>query len=130
MRKAVLLLLPFLILAMLFLLKIILPFILAHLYTCKFKEVTGYWCPGCGNTRFVIYFLRGDILTAIKCNYGTDVVIVSIIMLYIEQLLKCFGINKKLLPRKANFWVTVLIIIMTYYILRNFVPILDIPKLY
>lgn len=130
MRKAVLILLPFLILAMLFLLKIILPFILAHLYTCKFKEVTGYWCPGCGNTRFVIYFLRGDILTAIKCNYGTDVVIVSIIMLYIEQLLKSFGINKKLLPRKAIFWVTVLIVIMTYYILRNFIPILDIPQLY
>ena len=94
MRKAVLIGLPFLALGMLFLLKLVFPFILAHLYSCKFKEVTGYWCPGCGNTRFAIYLLRGDILTAIKCNYGTDIVIVTIILFYIEQLLKYFGINK------------------------------------
>ena len=129
MRKAVLIGLPFLALGMLFLLKLVFPFILAHLYSCKFKEDTGYWCPGCGNTRFAIYLLRGDILTAIKCNYGTDIVIVAIILFYIEQLLKCFGINKKLLPRKTAFWVTVLVIVMIYYILRNFIPILDIPKL-
>ena len=54
MRKAVLIGLPFLALGMLFLLKLVFPFILAHLYSCKFKEVTGYWCPGCGNTRFAI----------------------------------------------------------------------------
>ena len=122
MRKAVLIGLPFLALGMLFLLKLVFPFILAHLYSCKFKEVTGYWCPGCGITRFAI-------LTAIKCNYGTDIVIVTIILFYIEQLLKCFGINKKLLPRKTAFWVTVLVVVMIYYILRNFIPILDIPKL-
>ena len=40
-----------------------------------------------------------------------------------------FGINKKLLPRKTAFWVTVLVVVMIYYILRNFIPILDIPKL-
>lgn len=76
-----------------------------------------------------IYLLRGDILTAIKCNYGTDIVIVTVILFYIEQLLKYFGINKKLLPRKTAFWVTVLVVVMIYYILRNFIPILDIPKL-
>ena len=109
MRKAVLIGLPFLALGMLFLLKLVFPFILAHLYSCKFKEVTGYWCPGCGNTRFAIYLLRGDILTAIKCNYGTDIVIVTIILflgnsfscgydlLYFEKFYTYFGYSQTML---------------------------------
>ena len=95
MRKAVLIGLPFLALGMLFLLKLVFPFILAHLYSCKFKEVTGYWCPGCGNTRFAIYLLRGDILTAIKCNYGTDIVIVTVILFFDFNTNRNYEINNK-----------------------------------
>ena len=130
MKKVILILLPFLVFFALLLLKSVYPYIVAHLYSCKFKEVTGYWCPGCGNTRFVINFLNGNILKAVRCNYGTAVVIITVFLFYLEQLLKTFGINKKLLPEKLSFWVTVLIIIMVYYIFRNFIPFLDIPKLY
>ena len=38
MRKAVLIGLPFLALGMLFLLKLVFPFILAHLYSCKLQD--------------------------------------------------------------------------------------------
>lgn len=130
MKKVILILLPFLVFFALLMLKSVYPYIVAHLYSCKFKEVTGYWCPGCGNTRFVINFLNGNILKAVRCNYGTAVVIITVFLFYLEQLLKTFGINKKLLPEKLSFWVTVLIIIMVYYIFRNFIPFLDIPKLY
>ncbi len=128
MKKVILILLPFLVFFALLLLKSVYPYIVAHLYSCKFKEVTGYWCPGCGNTRFVINFLNGNILKAVRCNYGTAVVIITVFLFYLEQLLKTFGINKKLLPEKLSFWVTVLIIIMVYYIFRNFIPFLDIPS--
>ena len=69
-------------------------------------------------------------MKAIRCNYGTDVVIITVVLFYIEQLLKSFGINKKLLPRKIAFWVTVLVIVLVYYILRNFIPFLNIPSLF
>lgn len=29
---------------------------------CGFRMLTGYYCPGCGGTRAVRYFLRGDLI--------------------------------------------------------------------
>lgn len=129
MKRAVLILLPLFGVVMFLVLKEILPFVLKYLYSCKFKEVTGYWCPGCGNTRFVIFLMNGQILKAIKCNYGTVFIILSLFVLYIEKLLLYFGINKKLLPRGKVFWITALVLIMIYYIARNFVAFLAIPNI-
>lgn len=113
MRKAVLIGLPFLALGMLFLLKLVFPFILAHLYSCKFNGSYRILVSRLWKYKIWQYIFSEEIYwSAIKCNYGTDIVIVTIILFYIEQLLKYFGINKKLLPRKTAFWVTVLVVVM------------------
>lgn len=39
-----------------------------YLPDCTFHTVTGYLCPGCGNTRSLTYLLNGDILSALRCN--------------------------------------------------------------
>ena len=36
-----------------------------YLPDCTFNTVTGYLCPGCGNTRSLTYLLNGDILSAL-----------------------------------------------------------------
>lgn len=35
---------------------------------CTFRQVTGWFCPGCGGTRGLHYLLRGDILLALQHN--------------------------------------------------------------
>ena len=36
---------------------------------CVFRRLTGLSCPGCGNTRAVMAFLRGEGLRALAYNY-------------------------------------------------------------
>ena len=40
--------------------------ILNYVPPCMFHRVTGYYCPGCGGTRAVFTFFRGDIVRAFK----------------------------------------------------------------
>ena len=40
--------------------------ILNYVPPCMFHRVTGYYCPGCGGTRAVFTFFRGDRVRAFK----------------------------------------------------------------
>ena len=40
--------------------------ILNYVPPCMFHRVTGYYCPGCGGTRAVFTFFRGNIVRAFK----------------------------------------------------------------
>lgn len=42
--------------------------ILNYVPPCMFHRVTGYYCPGCGGTRAVFTFFRGDIARAFKLH--------------------------------------------------------------
>lgn len=82
---------------------------------CFIHKMTGFYCPGCGGTRAAIYLLRGKVWTAFKYNPGVVILAVVTGLGLIEKIF-----NKKILPRALAFWVVLIIVLFSYYILRNF----------
>ncbi len=82
---------------------------------CFIHKMTGFYCPGCGGTRAAIYLLRGRVWTAFKYNPGVVILAAVICLGLIEKIF-----NKKILPRALAFWVVLIIVLFSYYILRNF----------
>lgn len=87
---------------------------------CVFHKVTGFYCPGCGGTRAVIAMLKFDFITAFRYNPGVVSLCVIILLALIGKI-----INKKILPNKTMFWVVFVIILFSYYIMRNFTSFLS-----
>lgn len=92
------------------------------LWQCFFHKITGYWCPGCGNTRSVIAFLHLNIILSLRQNATIPFFALVIFIVYIEALFTVLGKNKKILPRKLSFWIVVIILFFAYFIIRNFIP--------
>ena len=83
--------------------------------SCAVYEFTGFYCPGCGGTRAAICLLRGRVWTAFKYNPGVVILAAVTGLGLIEKIF-----NKKILPRALVFWVVLIIVLFSYYILRNF----------
>ncbi|MCM1529284.1 MAG: DUF2752 domain-containing protein [Alistipes sp.] len=90
--------------------------------TCLFHLATGYYCPGCGNTRSADALLHGNILLALRNNAVLPFLLLILLILYVELIFSVLGKPKKLLPRKAWFWWTIGGIFAVYLVVRNFVP--------
>lgn len=97
------------------LLKLTENFWLSLLPECFFLNLTGYYCPGCGSTRAVIAMLDGRFIKAFCYNPGILCLVIVIIAALFERLFE-----KKILPRKQSFWIVLIIVLFSYYILRNF----------
>lgn len=126
MRKRLKWAVPTLALTIAIFLKISKNVILKYIWKCSFYENTGFWCPGCGNTRAVFALLKGNIIKAAGCNAGFMLMLLLLIMIYIR-----FLFDMTLLPewaKKPLFWIVIGIILASYYIARNFIPILYIPN--
>lgn len=82
---------------------------------CFIHKMTGLYCPGCGGTRAAICLLKGRMWTAFKYNPGVVILAAVIGLGLIEKIF-----NKKILPRALVFWVVLIIVLFSYYILRNF----------
>ncbi len=89
---------------------------------CLFHLVTGYYCPGCGNTRSADALLHGNIPLALRNNAVLPFLVIILIILYIELILSVLGKPRKLLPRKTWFWWLVGGVFAVYFVVRNFVP--------
>lgn len=89
---------------------------------CPFRELTGLYCPGCGNTRSIIHLLEGHILTSLRYNVVPIILFLIFTLLYIEWVSIAFKQHKALLPRSTAFWVIFVSILMAYLLLRNFIP--------
>lgn len=92
----------------------------AILGKCAFHEITGYHCPGCGNTRSVKALLRGDIVLSLRNNPTILFIITVGATFYIETLLGFLGVRLRLFPRKAAFWYTALALFLIFFVVRNF----------
>lgn len=90
-----------------------------YLPECWILKLTGYYCPGCGNTRSVRALLRGDIIASLRNNIAIPLILFLLFLLYIELLSDILGKKVKILPRKLSFWMVLLCIIFVYYAARN-----------
>ncbi len=89
---------------------------------CFFHKATGYWCPGCGNTRSVTHMLHGHFVLALRNNITIPFLGVLLILLYAENLAAVFGRDVKFLPRKGFVWAGVIAAFIMYFVIRNFIP--------
>lgn len=92
---------------------------------CLFNLVTGYYCPGCGNTRSADALLHGKVLLALRNNAVLPFLALVLLILYIELILSVLGKPREILPRKAWFWWTIGGLFAVYLVVRNFVPVLS-----
>ncbi len=91
---------------------------------CLFYHITGYYCPGCGNTRSVLHILSGEFLLSLRCNVAPLFLLSLLVILYIEMTASVFGKHLRILPRSLPFWIIVIALFMVYYVVRNFVGFL------
>lgn len=96
-------------------------------FPCMFNLFTGYFCPGCGNTRSIIALVNGHIILSLRYNPFIILLFVFLILLYIELFTSTFYVHKKIIPRSNKFLFVTLGIMIIYYFIRNFIPILMIP---
>ncbi len=100
---------------------------LSQLPTCPFYSLFDLYCPACGNTRSVKALINGDILSSLRYNVEPMILIILSTLLYIELVTKSFGKHIRLLPRKFSFYLTLIILLVLYLIVRNFFPYLTPP---
>jgi len=81
------------------------------------------YCPGCGNTRSVQHFLKGDILGSLKYNIVPIFGMLIGSLAYIELISFVFGKHIKIIPRSRKFWIIIIIGFSLYFIIRNFVRV-------
>lgn len=89
-------------------------------FKCPVYELTGFKCPGCGNTRAVTELLKGELLSALKMNCVFPLEFFYIGWVYLfssrEYILK--GRFNYIAPAKA-FDIAVLVVIVLWVPVRN-----------
>lgn len=94
-----------------------------HFYIpCPFKEITGFYCPGCGITRMLLSILKLDFYGAFRYNPLLFISIPIGLYIYIDYLIRKEKSLYKKIPEKG--WYVVIIIFIIYGILRN-IPAFD-----
>ena len=91
---------------------------------CGFYEMTGYHCPGCGNTRAVRALLHLHPILSLRNNPVILLLALTGLGFYIELAFNVFGKKVSFMPKKWIFWGVLLVLLMIFYVVRNFFPIL------
>lgn len=89
-----------------------------HIYVvCLFKEITGFYCPGCGVTRMLYSIVTFNFYQAFRYNPLLFIFLPFGMYLYVDFLFR----NDKSLLKKIpdKFWYVIIVILIIYGILRN-----------
>lgn len=88
---------------------------------CIFYKYTGFLCPGCGSQRAIHYLLNLNILSAIKQNILVVLFIPYLLIIFLTNVYpKFFHTLKYQLEKPLTIKIT-LIIILSYWLLRNII---------
>ncbi len=94
---------------------------------CPLYDHLGILCPGCGGTRAALALLRGDVIASLQCNPTTIGLFSVLVLWYFELAAAKFGKKIKLFPRGIWFWGIVIVLILIWAVVRNFVPEMQPP---
>ena len=102
----------------------ILSFIIPRMPPCYFHSLLHVYCPSCGNTRSVIALLQGNLFTSLRYNLLPLLFLILFLLAYIELAAYSFGKKIRLVPRGLVFYLTLIILLCLYWVIRNFIPYL------
>lgn len=94
------------------------------LSACVIYQRYGVLCPGCGNTRFVLHSSHGHFLKALRDNITIPAGAGLFLYYYIKWALGFFGIKTRDIIKREVVCLAVFALLIVYYILRNYLPIL------
>ena len=94
-----------------------------HYIPCIFHKITGLYCPGCGITRMIYALLSGQIYAAFRYNMLIFCSLPFILFLIIEYIHAKSKGNIPLYKKIPNsIWITLIIILLVWMIIRNIFP--------
>lgn len=93
---------------------------------CIFKEITGFYCPGCGTTRLLKSLFKLEIKQAFMYNPIVFILMPFIGIYFIDRIRISLFNKISFIPLKINkvFWNIALLITIIFGILRN-IPMFD-----
>lgn len=88
---------------------------------CLFLKITHFYCPGCGITRAIRSLLSLNFYQAFRYNNLIIILIPVFLIYYFEAICTKFKIKNLNISKymKNKFWISILIIIIFYGIIRN-----------
>jgi hypothetical protein len=93
-----------------------------HYPVCPFRQLTGWWCPGCGGLRCVHALTRGDLATAAHDNVLALALVVAAALLWGRWALRAVRGRPAPLPQLAAWQVWALIALMLLFEVARNVP--------
>lgn len=88
---------------------------------CLFHYLTGFLCPGCGNTRAVRALLSLDFVGALRYNVTIPFLLVFAAAWYAEFVISAWIRPVRIIPRSPRFYIALGVCWCVYLIARNFI---------
>lgn len=91
---------------------------------CKFYQITGLKCPGCGITRFVTKCMQLDFYNAIKENYLAPLMFLLVGEIIVEQIVTYIRYGRARISKRNErmAWGFVGVLIL-WFVVRNIIKV-------
>ena len=107
--------------AVLFALRRYIFFIANHMHQCLFYRITGFLCPGCGNTRAVKELLSLHFLTAIRYNATIPALLIAALFFYTQYVISAWIKPVKPIRPNSAFYISAGTMFAIYCVARNII---------